>query len=498
MDEGRKASIAKGSRRYATGQEIRVADFGYWPAIGAKSYVLAGGHHAKLFWQNGMIGLLQANFGAEWAGRSSMSLYSTCVLASAIILALVGRQSLVFAIILVVMLIPSSERIVVFGLDLGPDRLILGWGFLLNLANVRRLGKLNRLDIIVIAFATIQLWPVLAGRSVSLVNRLGASFDVVVPYLVFRCLIRSTRDVDVVCLGFAVAALFLFPVYLQESLTGQASYRNYAGISGELVERSGGYRCQGPFLHAISSGLAFSIGATLVLGNWIRPVTVTPDTLASRRRPSLVVGLLAILLVCFPVLVSRSTGPWIVALIGFSICALYNSRRYVPGFCMAAGSALLLLHFLLGRGVFGIPAKLGIIGGGSGDHRSRLLEAAWSNLSQWWIAGTAEVGSWGYYMDDVANQYLAHGVTTGIVGLVLWIAVLGSAIKRLYRLSSARAIPHADRVACWSVFSALVAVSAGMFGVTLFSGVHVFVMLLLAFAGSLRQEMVMPSVRSAP
>ena len=70
--------------------------------------------------------------------------------------------------------------------------------------------------------------------------------------------------------------------------------------------------------------------------------------------------------------------------------------------------------------------------GGTGWHRSFIIDAALKHIDEWWLVGTYRTVHWGGYPPppadpeniDITNQYIVEGVKGGLVRLGLFILVI--------------------------------------------------------------------------
>jgi len=94
------------------------------------------------------------------------------------------------------------------------------------------------------------------------------------------------------------------------------------------------------------------------------------------------------------------------------------------------------LHLIMKAPVWFIIERIsGIIGGG-GYHRSELIDQAIKNFDDWWLVGTVYTAHWlPYYLPvspgyvDITNEFIAQGVTGGVLKLVLFIWIIALAFK---------------------------------------------------------------------
>lgn len=280
--------------------------------------------------------------------------------------------------------------------------------------------RLNAIDKTIIAFvitsiiAYILLWK----TKDAVVNRLGFAYNVIGLYFLFRFVIRSNDEVLGVVRALAVALLPLAALMLIEKTTGRNVLSVFGGVPEITIIRGGHLRCQGPFAHPIIAG---TLGATLLplfLSLWFQ----------GRGK------LLAFLgFVCSTVLTitSASSGPamaYLFAVLGMSSWKFRKNMRAVRWGIILS---IFLLNIVMKAPVWFVIARLSSLIGGTGDHRSMLIDQAIRHFDEWWLIGTTRTAHWMPYvlpiepnMVDITNQFLFVGINGGIIPLVLFVVVI--------------------------------------------------------------------------
>jgi hypothetical protein len=133
-----------------------------------------------------------------------------------------------------------------------------------------------------------------------------------------------------------------------------------------------------------------------------------------------------------------------------------------------------------------IPASLGLVAGSTGYHRYKLIDAAITNLDQWWLTGASlyQIESWGTDLHDVTNQYIAIGVTCGLVGTILLIAVLMLAFRTIGQCLRLNNQALERQRYAWGFGALLLAHTGSFLSTTYFSGFWFFFELSLALVAS--------------
>jgi len=81
--------------------------------------------------------------------------------------------------------------------------------------------------------------------------------------------------------------------------------------------------------------------------------------------------------------------------------------------------------------VWFLIARIDLTGGSSGYHRAELVDQFLTRIGEWWLVGTNAAGTWGYDMWDQQNQFVAVGITGGLVAFVCFVAMIACAWRLL-------------------------------------------------------------------
>jgi hypothetical protein len=90
---------------------------------------------------------------------------------------------------------------------------------------------------------------------------------------------------------------------------------------------------------------------------------------------------------------------------------------------------LVCLQLVMNSPVYSLIARIDIIGGSTGWHRYALIDAAIREFRTWWLLGIDSTAAWGHGLFDVTNQFVLVAVNGGLLSLVLFVALLGSAYR---------------------------------------------------------------------
>jgi hypothetical protein len=152
---------------------------------------------------------------------------------------------------------------------------------------------------------------------------------------------------------------------------------------------------------------------------------------------------------------------------------------------------IVLMILVMKAPIWYLPAKLSNFTGGSGWHRSYLMDVTFQNFDKWWLVGmpVEETSGWMPYNlgatggADITNQFVSFGLSAGILGIALFIFViyigfshLGVALKVLRRTAGNRS----DEALLWGLGVVLATHVFNWIGITYFDQFNV--LWLLQFA----------------
>ena len=401
-------------------------------------------------------------------GLSCLLLYCALVLA-------LDKKYLLIPLILAACTISMAQRISVAGVDLTFLRILL----LVALARCAFKGDFrgfswNRLDSLVVAWVAVGVVVSCVQGSFSiLVGRLGWAFDVSVTYLLVRLCLTDLSQLAVIGRALSWISIPVALMFLVELRTGFNAFSVFGGVPAETVVREGKLRCQGPFSHPILAGVFWASCLPLV---WVGFREGVGHKLLS------VAGGLAI---CVIVLASASSTPIFALLIAALGIALYRFRDYRKLAWVSVLAVLMCLHLVMSAPVWHILARVDVLGGSTGWHRYKIIDAFFENSHRWLIAGDMRPMEWGVWeMRDVTNQYILEGLRGGLLGLLCFVAVFVCAFSFVGRTLRT----HSDTGSLWIAWliGVILATHCIVFlAVSYFGQMTYLLYMQLAFAGSL-------------
>jgi hypothetical protein len=197
---------------------------------------------------------------------------------------------------------------------------------------------------------------------------------------------------------------------------------NVFGIFGSAplisVLRDGKVRAQGPFSHAILIG---------TFGGAVLPLFF--GVLRGRKKRALM--LVAIVSATIIAVSSGSSGPAIAWGVGVLGWALWPIRKHMRKLMWGMVGLAVVIHVIRDKPIWHLIGRLAEATGGTGYHRYLLIDAFVARFSEWAVLGSSDTAHWGWGLQDVTNQYIAHAVDGGLLTLVLFVILLRTAFVRL-------------------------------------------------------------------
>jgi hypothetical protein len=193
-----------------------------------------------------------------------------------------------------------------------------------------------------------------------------------------------------------------------------------------------------------------------------------------------------------------SSTPVLAFVAGIFAIFFWPFRRYMRLVRWGIVCALLGLSLVMKAPVWFLIAHVGVLGGSSTYHRADLVDTFIRHVGDWWLLGTANNNSWGYFMFDTSNSYVAEGVTGGLFALIFFIATISRSFGRVG--NARKAVEGGDRQAEWLLWllgCALFANTVAFFGISYFDQMKVSWFALLAMVCAATAPYLKQTVASA-
>jgi hypothetical protein len=312
------------------------------------------------------------------------------------------------------------------------------------------------------------------------INRSGEVYNALGAYFLFRCWIRSLDDV-VENLGFLCWMIVPLAISMVvEKSTARNAFAVFGGVPAITQAREGSLRCQGAFRHPILAG---TFGATLFplfVGLWFQ----------RRHKMPAAVGICSSMVVT---LAASSSGALLAAISAGLGLAMWSIRNQMRVFRWIVVLIIVVLAIMMKAPVWYLIARMSEIVGGTGWHRSYLIDQAVNHFNEWWLVGSAYTAHWApggqvLVVDpnnmDITNQFVAEALGGGVIKVGLFVALIVKGFKiggRWTHWPNRREpFSFSSRILVWSVGVALMAHCMSFLSVTYFDQIVVMWYWLLA------------------
>jgi hypothetical protein len=394
------------------------------------------------------------------------------------------RKYVVIPWLSIVLLVPFGQVLVLGGVHLTAYRIIILFGLVrVATAGTGRLaGGFTAIDraftlCSALTFITFLLqWMEMQA----FIKGLGSLLDALGGYFVLRFLVRDIEDVRRAIRLFGFIALIIGACMLNEQLSGNNIFASLGGLSPMAV-RDGQIRSQGAFETYITAGV---FGATLL------PLLIWLWSEGSGR----IAASLAILGATVIAVTSHSSTPplaYVAGVIGLCFWPLRTHMRVIRWMLVLT---LVTLHLVMNAPVWALIARIDLTGSSSGSHRYLLVDMFIRHFGDWWLLGTKNYNTWGSDTWDLANQYVANGVTGGLATLVAFVAVISRSFAALGSVGKYGERKH--RWLVWCLGAALLAHVAAYFGIGYFDQMQFAWYALLAMIAAVASEAMADGSRS--
>ncbi len=385
-------------------------------------------------------------------------------MALAIVLILcLPRKYVIVPAFLAFFLIPKGQVIVAAGLHFNVYRIIILAGLARWAASRRSstlAGGFNFMDRVVTLWAVSYLiifsfqWM----NTQALIKSTGDCLDALGGYFVVRFLIQDREDVRRTIKVLAIVAIVNAVCMLNEQRTGENIFRFLGGMLGEAV-RDGKIRSQGSFELFITAG---AFGATLL------PLLVWLWSDGKSKMISFlgIAGATVMSLTCYA---STTMIAYAAGIVGLCLWPIRKQMRLVRWGIVAS---LVGLHLVMHGPVWSLLEHIDLTGSSSSYHRYMLIDNFIRHFGDWWLLGTRDNGAWGRDMWDTCNQYVAYGLSGGLLTFILFISII---TKGFASLGTARKIAKGNRSEerfLWCLGATLFSHVVAFFGIGYFDQVQ--------------------------
>jgi hypothetical protein len=415
------------------------------------------------------VGPENLRFGGGVTETALNPLVALVILVAGILICTLPRRHAAIPFLATAILIPTDQVLLLGGLHLPMLRILILFGLLrvawlrTGSANWRILGGgINRIDIVFASLAVVIALNrvLLYSESQALINGLGELYSTLGAYFVFRCMIRGKEDVDQAIRVLAYVAAFVAVIMSYEHISGWNPYALLGGARSHayasIMQRGDSYRASGCFAHPILAGAFGASTLPLFIGLWWR------------GRSNRVAAVLGILAATVMVVASNSSTPVLAYVAGILGLLFWPLRRKMRPIRWAIVLFLITLHLAMKAPVWHLISRVDVVGGSSSYHRYRLIDQFIRHFKDWWLIGTSTNADWGWSMWDTANQYVELGENSGLLPLVLFLAVIVLAFKYTGTAWRRYAGDRKKALFFWSLSAAVLANVVAYLGVSYF------------------------------
>jgi hypothetical protein len=407
-------------------------------------------------------------------------------LAAMILVMVVGRRhAAVKALLATAAFLPLGQQVVVAGLHFQFFRILILFGLLRIFSRGEIRGfELNRVDKLFIAWGvTATICGALRDPGAIFGNHcFGFAFNAFGTYFVIRSLTRSAAEVLDHIRFLVVAAIIIAMEMVWEFVTHHDLFAVFGGVPDVVDLREGRFRCQGPFEHPILAG---TFMATLF--------PVLAGLLFLKNQRDKILASLGIGACLFSSYAAASSGALLTCLTAIIGLALWPIRSHMQLIRRGSVVAVLASGFVMKAPFWYIIARISDHLGGTGWHRSYLIDQAVGHFGEWFLIGTSVTAHWapsGQVLAadpnnmDITNNYIAVGVQGGLLGVVLFLAIIVACFKIVGRKIRSQDSPFPTRF-IWAIGVSLACHCTAMISISYFDQIQVFWFWLLAVFATL-------------
>jgi hypothetical protein len=381
---------------------------------------------------------------------TNLALAGTLFLAAVAVLMLaLPRRLAMLPLLATVCYMPLGQQVVLAGLHFTIIRLVI----LVGVARVVCRGEarglsLNRIDKLVVWWAVLSVILGFLSKPdlKNLVNRLGSFYMAVGIYFLVSCWIRDSKTFVASMKLLALLAIPLAILMIIEKTTSRNVFSLFGGVPEFTEQREGHLRCQAAFRHPILAGTFGATSLPLFIGLWFQ------------GRGSRTLALLGCISACTIAVAASSGGALLTLLLGGVGFGFWRFRFQMRWVRRGVVVVILALAIVMQAPVWYLTARLSGVFGGTGWHRSWLVDTTLAHFSEWWLCGTTYTAHWGgntYVLDDdpdnidITSQYVAEAVKGGVLKLALFVAIIVQCFKVLGRRIQAEAVGSAPAGVLW-------------------------------------------------
>lgn len=347
---------------------------------------------------------------------------------------------------------------------------------------------MDKIFILWVSSATV-IYIILWQTQSAFIYKMGVAYDAILIYFFFRSVFRDLEDVKraIPIMAVLIVPLAILMLYERFGLKNVFSY--FGGVPDTPIFDRVRTRAEGAFRHPILAGSVASCLFPMFMGMWFF------------NKKKSVLGLMA---AGAMIIAANSSGPVMSVIFAIFAMAIWPMHAHMRIIRWGIAASLVALHFVMTAPVWYIIARLSLITGGTGWHRSYLIDRAICYFDDWWLLGTKETSHWMptkliiYDAADITNFFIAQGVRGGLLTLILFIALFVFAFSNI-----GKTIKNTDKsefislIFVWSIGASLFAHMVSFISVSYFDQSIVFFYLTLALIGAVTMKILPPPTKPA-
>ena len=376
---------------------------------------------------------------------------------------------------------PLAQAFVVAGLNFQFFRVLLLVGV------IRVLSRGEHTDFVLTPLDKLFIWWGVCGLVLGscaeftiehLINRVGEAFNAFATYFLFRCWVRNLEDVIQTTKVLAVMILPMAASMIVEKFTGKNIFSVFGGVPEYTAIREGKLRCQAAFRHPILAGTYAATLFPLFVGLWFQPRI---------RRWIPIVGVGAALTATVAASSSGALMAAAAAFVGFGLWWMRCRMRIIRWSLVLT---MVGLAIVMKAPIWYLIARVSDITGGTGWHRSYLIDQAIWHFKEWWLVGSTVTVNWappyqiiepGTKNMDITNNYIAEGLGGGLLRLGFFIAMIVCCFRTVgWWTKTPEATMYSRRMFVWAMGVCLLGHSVSFLSVAYFDQIVVMWYWLLA------------------
>ena len=392
-------------------------------------------------------------------------------------LILTFNKDWVFVPILVILcFVSNAQRVSIAGMDFPFSRLIILTTWLrILIKGEHKTINFSKPDLILLMwlFARGFVYALQWGKREAVVYQLGEAFNTCGFYFMARAFISSSEDVKQFGRQLALIALPLSVFFAIEWVTGRNYFSIFGGVEFITWVRNGRLRCEGAFSHPLVAGYFWGVAipfmATLYdKRGWHRKIAVTGTGC----------GLLI-------VASTASSTPVLGILAGMFGWCFYFVRNRIFHIVSGTITLIIVLHIYIRAPVWHLISRINVVGGSTGDHRYRLINAFFTNVTDWFFLGFRNTDLWGRGLGDVTNEFILQAVRGGFISLMLFVLLITYIMYLLQKRARIAENNFAERFVTWNMWVVLFMQCTIFFSLSVFGQAAVLFYLSLGITASL-------------